>query len=962
MTSPAPSTRTKPSRRSTLTGVIVGLVALAAVATPALVFSRSGGTADGQTAGAGLGVTLAPGGPAAAAVGYVSSDLDSTSINDAVYPTTLGGQGGLTVAPTAHPSAPPTAAGSAGTGASEGAPNPAAASPTAPATAPDAATSPEPDVTAASAAPTPTHVPAAYNLAAAGEVTPVKTQLDGTCAVFAVAASAESNLMRQGVAAPDLSEFHLYNAVYNDDSVYTPTPYKQGMSFLMVAQALSKGYGAQTEKEFPFPKTGVQMSMDAVDSSAYHLRAAYHLPDPHDSRGELSPGNMAVIKNMIAGQGAVAAAFYRDGCDETYTNCYSPASSEADSMHHAVALVGWDDAYPATKFAGSQPPGDGAWLAKNSWGTDLGQDGYLWISYDDPTLGDLWSFQMAQNASDYDQAYFLDDVTLRQYSRIGGGYSAAEVFTNSGDHAQSLNRVSITTNDPALDYTVSVYQGPFPNGPTSGTALVVGDGGATTATGRFDFAGVQSVPLKPVTVAAGAPFAVVVQLQATTPGAAVQVLREYRVSPKDHLTSAPGQSYLMGSDGVWTDLKTASGSGPWGDLSIKAYATDLLQRTPARAQVAALADPTGAIDAFTIDSAGGLRMNQRSTAGSWATDWSLTHNGDGLLNPGAPVAVAKGADGRLMVFAVDSHGKVESRQQKGTTADAGWTDWAAQSDGGGFLPGSTIGVGQRSSGLLDLYLIGQDGAVHSRSQQPGGGWAAWQVVSEPGLFVPGTPVASGRSATGRLLNAAIGADGRLVSRTQTASDGQWSDWQAEDGPKLPSGAPLTLSAGSSGRLAMFVVDVAGVLQERRQATDGTWGPWTADGSAVRFAPGTTVAVAPNADGRLVMLAASVSTEAPPPGQESEGAPIVERHQTAPDGDWTTWAPVGTVKFLSAGVVALTPASDGRLIALAAGIDQEIWYATPDQAGEKWSDWSTLPGGIEVPAKEKVDYPTSHIWM
>ena len=41
---------------------------------------------------------------------------------------------------------------------------------------------------------------------------------------------------------------------------------------------------------------------------------------------------------------------------------------------HAVALVGWDDS-------------NNAWLLKNSWDVDWGEQGYMWIAYDSNGVG-----------------------------------------------------------------------------------------------------------------------------------------------------------------------------------------------------------------------------------------------------------------------------------------------------------------------------------------------------------------------------------------------------------------------------------------------------------------------------------------------------------------------------------------------------------------------------------------------
>ena len=55
------------------------------------------------------------------------------------------------------------------------------------------------------------------------------------------------------------------------------------------------------------------------------------------------------------------AAAFRDASDAYYF-------SGSSGANHAVTLVGWDDAYPASRFA-SPPAGPGAFLVRNSWGT-----------------------------------------------------------------------------------------------------------------------------------------------------------------------------------------------------------------------------------------------------------------------------------------------------------------------------------------------------------------------------------------------------------------------------------------------------------------------------------------------------------------------------------------------------------------------------------------------------------------
>ena len=62
-------------------------------------------------------------------------------------------------------------------------------------------------------------------------------------------------------------------------------------------------------------------------------------------------------------------------------------NKENHELNHAVSIIGWDDTFEADKFLeGARPKSDGAWIIKNSWGDQVGDKGYMYVSYEDVIL------------------------------------------------------------------------------------------------------------------------------------------------------------------------------------------------------------------------------------------------------------------------------------------------------------------------------------------------------------------------------------------------------------------------------------------------------------------------------------------------------------------------------------------------------------------------------------------------
>ncbi len=75
----------------------------------------------------------------------------------------------------------------------------------------------------------------------------------------------------------------------------------------------------------------------------------------------------SAIKQAIYGHGPVAAAVCVNTAFQNYGGGVSTGPG-CTSVNHAIVLVGWDDVHQA-------------WILRNSWGPNWGENGYMRIGY-----------------------------------------------------------------------------------------------------------------------------------------------------------------------------------------------------------------------------------------------------------------------------------------------------------------------------------------------------------------------------------------------------------------------------------------------------------------------------------------------------------------------------------------------------------------------------------------------------
>ncbi|MBQ6927161.1 MAG: leucine-rich repeat protein [Oscillospiraceae bacterium] len=304
------------------------------------------------------------------------------------------------------------------------------------------------------------NLPESYNGYELGLLPPIRNQNPfNTCWAFATIAAVEADMIHDGLAGTDvdLSELHLvyftYHQYFDEKGCNTgDTITLNGQDYLRCGGSNIYSTMAVTNLIGPVDEAVVPYSLaydyqpSAVEGRAGDIQItnAYHY----------EKDNIAGIKQAILDHGAVNAIYYSDGAlySPTYNSYYYSGPSKTN---HSVALVGWDDSFSRNHFKSGTPASDGAWLVRNSWGTnEYGYGGYFWLSYYDTGL---YSMMYAFDVQPwrYDHCYSYDNAPNRWWWRADSGSAIGQAFKVDDDEVIEAVGVYCQTGNTDLRFTVS---------------------------------------------------------------------------------------------------------------------------------------------------------------------------------------------------------------------------------------------------------------------------------------------------------------------------------------------------------------------------------------------------------------------------------------------------------------------------------------------------------------------------
>lgn len=203
--------------------------------------------------------------------------------------------------------------------------------------------------------------------------------------------------------------------------------------------------------------------------------------------------------------------FYNEKTASQYT--VQPSNTFLSS-NHAVCVVGYDDTYSKTNFnSDHQPSGNGAFIVKNSWGTDWGDNGYFYLSYYDQSINEAFTYEF--DTTNYSGS-LIDTTTeiVDQYDYMQAllmSYAEVEWYSNiyTASQKQQLHHIGTYFVPRGLVLRYRVYK--LKSNATTPKDIVADSFGSPDAEGSTtsDYEGYVSIKLKtPVTLEKGEKYAI----------------------------------------------------------------------------------------------------------------------------------------------------------------------------------------------------------------------------------------------------------------------------------------------------------------------------------------------------------------------------------------------------------------------------------------------------------------------
>lgn len=322
-----------------------------------------------------------------------------------------------------------------------------------------------------------TSIPSKYDSREHNAVTGVRSQgSNGLCWAFSSFAALEGNAKINGVISdPDFSEAHMAYSMTSDVNTEQrkegepgrSSP-KDGGSYFLASSYLMRGTGLNgivNESDDVYSRYGLPSRSAEETRNKPKSYTAHNIGFINGSAKVGTDSEREAVKKAIMQYGSVATYMHWEdttpteeaGPDDTQSYRASTCSyyyNGTEASNHGVILIGWDDTYSTENFHSfNRPSTPGAWLAKNSWNSTWGDNGYFWISYEDSKVPTYATFFDEVTPYDSDVRTYESDYLFRGGATGNESVTeryVAKVFNAEDDEMLTSVRIEVATPNLAV--------------------------------------------------------------------------------------------------------------------------------------------------------------------------------------------------------------------------------------------------------------------------------------------------------------------------------------------------------------------------------------------------------------------------------------------------------------------------------------------------------------------------------
>ncbi|MFQ9516113.1 MAG: C1 family peptidase [Eubacterium sp.] len=335
---------------------------------------------------------------------------------------------------------------------------------------------------------------------------------------------------------------------------------KQGGNASMFSAYFAAGYGPVSAEDYPWGSATDLIQDYDFGKSEYRATDIRYIANDRNTDGTLNSNTREIIKESIYNNGAVSCSFYIGDYGKYLGNdkvSYYVYEDPNKSNNHEVLIVGWDDTWSKKNFR-TEPEADGAWLVRNSWGSNWGNKGYFWISYEDLTVNPDVTICGYEKMNDSQKVYNLDESG--RSSDIGSSVKQ-QGFINVFDIENNEKITGVTFFESSTTAICQLFYVPINSDGTPDVSrkIAISDEESITYSGYHTISVTQNLELDN-----GSKCGIMVYVKNSN-GTSIGFERS---TNKTLATLNEGESFFCNSSGTITDMISYNNSN-WGNFSIK---------------------------------------------------------------------------------------------------------------------------------------------------------------------------------------------------------------------------------------------------------------------------------------------------------------------------------------------------------------------------------------------------------